>query len=117
MGATTAKSMSINKAHAMLGHMGQEDVRAICKHYNLHLVKRGFQLCSHCGKAKAKQAAVLQHNEEHTVAGLEGQQFFIDTSSVKHGSCGRANASKILLLSGIKEANLGCCLPILQRVA
>jgi hypothetical protein len=69
----------------MCGHMGQEEARAICNLYGQELTKRGFQQCSHCGKAKAKQLAVAQNNEDHVVAGPEEHRIFIDLSSVKHG--------------------------------
>jgi hypothetical protein len=50
------------------------------------ITKSGFKQCQHCRKAKAKQLAVVADNQEHIVAGAEGHQVFVDTSSVKHRS-------------------------------
>jgi hypothetical protein len=100
---TTTQPMTINKAHAMLGHMGQEDTRAICKHYDLRITKRGFQPCVSCGKSKAKQAAVIQHNEEHEVAGVKGRRFFLDVSSTKHGDNNKRPTSKPYWLLIVEE--------------
>jgi hypothetical protein len=67
-----ANPITINKAHSMFGHMDQEEAREICNLYGQEITKRGFQKCGHCGKAKAKQLAVVQNNEEHIVAGPHG---------------------------------------------
>jgi hypothetical protein len=84
--AMVAKPITINKAHCMCRHMGQVEARKICEIYGQVITKSGFKQCQHCGKAKAKQLAVVADNEEHIVAGAEGHQVFIDTSSVKHRS-------------------------------
>ena len=46
-----AVAVTINKAHAMCGHMGHVEARAVCKYYGQELTKKGFQQCVHCGKA------------------------------------------------------------------
>jgi hypothetical protein len=79
-----AVAVTINKAHAMCGHMGHVEARAVCKYYGQELTKKGFQQCVHCGKAKARQLAVTQDNEEHVKAGAEGHRIFLDISSVKN---------------------------------
>jgi hypothetical protein len=76
--AMAAKPITINKAHCMCRHMGQQ--------YSQEITKRGFHQCQHCGKAKAKQLPVAVDNQNHIVAGAEGHRVFIDMSSVKHGS-------------------------------
>jgi hypothetical protein len=92
--ASTSKAITINKAHGMCGHMGHVETKAICDYYGQELTKRGYRQCVHCGKAKAKQLAVAQHNEEHEVAGPEVHRIFIDISSVKHGSKKKIPVSK-----------------------
>jgi hypothetical protein len=80
-----ANPITINKAHSMCGHMGQEEAHAICNFYGQELTKQGFPQCNHCGKTKVKQLAVAQNNEDHIVAGPEEHRIFIDLSSMKHG--------------------------------
>ena len=82
---TKPKAITVSKAHDALGHMGEAEIRAICKHFGQELTKRGMKICINCGKAKAKQLAVTQHNEDHEIAGADGRRFFIDLSSVKFG--------------------------------
>jgi hypothetical protein len=66
-----ANPITIKKAHCMCGHMGQEEAREICNLYGQELTKQGFKQCNHCRKAKAKQLAVEQNNEEHIDTGLD----------------------------------------------
>ena len=80
-----SKPITISKAHAMCGHMGQVEARAVCEHFGQAICKQGFQKCGSCSRAKAKQLPVSQENEVHEVAGPEGHRLFIDISSVKHG--------------------------------
>jgi hypothetical protein len=81
-----AKPITINKAHCMCGHIGQVEAREICKQYGQEITKWGFKQCQYCGKAKVEQLTVVANNQDHIVAGAEGHQVFINTSSVKHGS-------------------------------
>jgi hypothetical protein len=83
--ATSGKAITINKAHAMCRHMNQVETREICDYYDQDITKRGFQQCASCGRAKAKQLAVVQVNETHVIAGAEGHRIFMDISSVKNG--------------------------------
>ena len=92
--ASTGKSMTINKAHVMCGHMGHVETKAICDYFGQPLTKQGYRQCTHCGKAKAKQLAVAQRNEDHVVAGPEAHRIFMDISSVKHGSEKKLPVSK-----------------------
>jgi hypothetical protein len=78
--------ITISRAHAMCGHMGQVEARGVCEYFGQEISKQGFQKCVSCGKAKMKQKTVTQDNSEHVVAGPEGHRMFIDISSVKHGS-------------------------------
>jgi hypothetical protein len=73
--------ITINKVHSMFGHMDQAEAREIRNLYGQEITKQGFQKCGHCGKAKAKQLAVVQSNEEHVVAGTQGHQIFIDLAA------------------------------------
>jgi hypothetical protein len=63
------KTITINKAHDMCGHMGHVEAWQICDHFGQKISKRGYKQCMDCGKAKAKQLAVTQDNQEHVVAG------------------------------------------------
>jgi hypothetical protein len=56
----TANPITINKAHCMCGHMGQEEARVMCNLYRQELTKQGFKQCNQCRKAKAKQLAVAK---------------------------------------------------------
>jgi hypothetical protein len=78
----------------MCGHMGHVETKTICDYYGQPLTPRGFRQCVHCGKAKAKQLAVAQSNEQHVIAGPEAHRIFIDISSVKHGSDKKIAVSK-----------------------
>jgi hypothetical protein len=78
----------------MCGHMGHVETKTICDYYGQPLTLRGFRQCVHCGKAKAKQLAVAQSNEQHVIAGPEAHRIFVDISSVKHGSDKKIAVSK-----------------------
>jgi hypothetical protein len=78
----------------MCGHMGHMEAREICDYYGQPITTRGFRQCVHCGKAKAKQLAVVQRNEEHVVAGPNEHRIFVDISSVKHGPEKKSLVSK-----------------------
>jgi hypothetical protein len=109
------KSMTINKAQVMCGHMGHVETKAICDYYGQPLTKKGFRQCVHCGKAKAKQMAVFQHNEEHVVAGPEAHCIFLDISSVKHGSEKKTPVSKPFWLLIVVEFVNHTLLEFLKR--
>lgn len=86
----TPLSITISRAHAMCGHMGQVEARGVCEYFGQVISKQGFQKCVSCGKAKMKQKPLTQDNTQansgHVVAGPEGHSVFVDVSSVKHGS-------------------------------
>jgi hypothetical protein len=81
------KPIMINKAHCMCRHLGQVEVHEICNLYSQEITKRGFKQCQHCGKAKAKQFAVVKENQEHIITGTKGHRTFIDkliSKSIHH---------------------------------
>jgi hypothetical protein len=82
--AVGGNASTINKVHAMCGHMRQVETKEICDYYGQSITKQGFQQCVSCGRAKAKQLAVAQVNDKHIVAGPDGHRVFVVISSVKH---------------------------------
>jgi hypothetical protein len=56
-------------------------------------------------EAKAKQLPVVTNNQKHIVAGAEGHQVFIDTSSVKHRSEKKKLLSKPYWMMIVVELN------------
>jgi hypothetical protein len=100
------RAITINKAHDMCGHMGHVEAEEICDHFGQKISKQGNKQCMDCGKAKAKQLAMTQDNQEHVVAGPEAHRVFMDVSSVKHGSDKTMLSSKpYWLLMVVEQVN------------
>ena len=53
--AKLTKSMSINKAHRLLGHPNEEATRVIALHLGWHICIGNMKPCKHCAISKAKQ--------------------------------------------------------------
>ena len=49
------KTLSINKAHQLLGHMGEEATRLTAKALGWHITKGQMMVCECCAIGKAKQ--------------------------------------------------------------
>ncbi len=71
----------------MLGHPGEETTRKTAAFYGWELTGK-FEICDDCATAKAKQASVAKTTE--TKSDKRGERIFIDSSSVKGESYGRA---------------------------
>jgi hypothetical protein len=90
----------------MCGHMGHVEAREICNHFGQKISKQGYKQCMDCGKAKAKQLAVIQDNQEQVVAGPEAHQVFVDISRIKHRSDKKTLTSKpYWLLMVVEQVN------------
>ena len=101
----TGVRMSVGKAHELLGHFGEDDVRATAKRLGWELTRGTLRYrgpCEECAQAKAKQRAVakVSTRERSTTPG-ERISLDLTTISVKRadGSTGSPNRKNWIVLT------------------
>ena len=77
--------ISLNKAHRLLGHIGEDAMRTTAKVYGWDLYGK-LAKCDSCGIGKMKQATVSKQSD--TKDNIPGHRLYIDISSVKGRSYG-----------------------------
>ena len=53
------KTLHVNMAHQLLGHIGERATQEISKHLGWIIVRSSFQPCVACDKAKTKRKALM----------------------------------------------------------
>jgi hypothetical protein len=74
--------MSIDKAHSLLGHQGEDATRKTARHLGWILTKGKMNPCLSCTLAKAKQKNTVKESE-HQKAKTCGERIYTDIASVK----------------------------------
>ena len=59
MAVPMKRTLHVNTAHQLLGHMGERATRAIGKHLGWTIVRSAFRPCVACTKAKIKTKAIV----------------------------------------------------------
>jgi hypothetical protein len=79
------KSITMQQAHSLFGHIGEEATRKTASVYGIK-VTGTMELCDACALAKGKQKNVGK--ETTTIAAKQGERLYIDIGSVKAVSIG-----------------------------
>jgi hypothetical protein len=74
--------MTIQEAHAKLGHVGEDVTRKAAKALGWELKKGGLKPCEACSVGKAKQKNITNESE-HVESKISGGCVFLDISTVK----------------------------------
>ena len=74
-------SMSINKAHTLLGHGNEEWTRQAAKALGWVITREKMKPCTHCATSKAKQKNVSKESEAKK-ATKPGGRIYLDLSKV-----------------------------------
>ena len=77
------RTLYINTAHQLLGHIGECSTRAICKHLGWMVVQSPFKPCAACARAKIKKKTVVVDGNHEVGNQITGCRVFINISSAK----------------------------------
>ena len=80
--ATDKPTLSVSKAHRLLGHPSEDTTRSTAKTLGWTLTKGGMLPCPSCTVAKAKQKNVPK-DSPHVPASKDASQIFLDISTVR----------------------------------
>jgi hypothetical protein len=78
---TTQMRLNIQRAHELLGHMGEDMTRKAAKHLGWEITKGVLAPCESCAVGKAKQTNVPKKSE-HVVSQKNGEQLFLDITTI-----------------------------------
>ena len=82
-GALVKRTLHVNTAHQLLGHIGEHSTRAISKHLKWTVVQSPFKLCTMCARAKIKKKTVVTDGDHEVSNQMTRQKVFVDISSTK----------------------------------
>ena len=74
--------VDINKAHELLGHMGEENTRKVCKHLGIDLKKTGFKTCENCALGQGKKKNIPKKSD-HIPSEEPNGRILLDISTIK----------------------------------
>ena len=94
MSLDARKSININKYHELTGHVEIETLKNTAKRMNLRLTGN-FMKCEDCALSKARQKNLNKNPVPR--ATKKGEQFFMDISSIKCESLGKAKFWLLLI--------------------
>ena len=77
------RTLHVNTAHQLLGHIRECSTRAICKHLGWMVVQSPFKPCAACARAKIKRKAVVVDRDHEVGNQITGYRVFIDINSAK----------------------------------
>ena len=77
------RTLHVNTAHQLLGHMGERSTRAVGKHLGWTIVRSAYRPCAACARAKIKTKAIVPDGQHEIGNQITGRMVFIDISSVK----------------------------------
>jgi hypothetical protein len=76
------KKISIDLAHQMLGHPGEDTTRLMCKELGHVLTRGNMKKCEACAVAKAKQKNVPKETKHKRAVAVNGR-VYLDISTIK----------------------------------
>ena len=82
-GAIVKRTLHVNTAHQLLGHIGECSTRAISKHLGWTVVHSPFKPSAACTRAKIKKKTVVADRNHEVGNQMSGWRVFINISSAK----------------------------------
>jgi hypothetical protein len=74
--------MSINKAHALLGHCNEDATRKVARGLGWTITRGSLKPCAHCAIAKAKQKNTVKVSVSEDKAKKPGERVFLDITTI-----------------------------------
>ena len=75
-------AITVNDAHAKLGHCSEALARKAAQYYNWRLTREMMPPCEDCAAGKGRQKDVVKESD-HAPSEVLGERIFIDIASIK----------------------------------